>query len=156
MHGLPGERGLVRTGLSLGVARPRVPGAWYHRLVIGNLLILDHDPVAESAARRFHEARAASRFRPRGWFPQLFVMGLEIAGADIGDQLVVPTLHRVADDLGLECTRGRAAERGVERRDRHLEFRKGAIYQLLRLIVTAGVEHEHARKWADLDHVAFP
>src|SRR5512139_496001 len=59
-----GERRLVSPGLALGVTRAGVPGARHDRLVVGDLAVLDHDPVSERAARRLHEARTPRAARP--------------------------------------------------------------------------------------------
>ena len=47
------------------VARARIPGARHDRLVVRDPPVLDDDPVAERAARCFHEASPAGLSRPR-------------------------------------------------------------------------------------------
>ena len=65
VDGVAGERRLVGAGLAVGVARAGVPGARHDALVVGDLLVVDDDPVGEAAARRFHEADALRALRPR-------------------------------------------------------------------------------------------
>ena len=63
------QRGLVGAALPFRIARPRVPGRRHDALVVADHLVLDLDPVTEGAARRFHEAPAARRFRPASTDP---------------------------------------------------------------------------------------
>src|SRR5450759_3582964 len=50
--GIADERSLVGAGLVFFVPGARVPGGRHHRLVVGDLAVLDDDPVRERAARR--------------------------------------------------------------------------------------------------------
>ena len=58
------ERRFVGAGLPGRITRGAVPGAGNDRLVILDLLVLDVDPVAQGAARRFGEAPACGLTRP--------------------------------------------------------------------------------------------
>jgi hypothetical protein len=49
VDGVAGERRFVGAGLAVWVARAGVPGARHDALVVGDLLVLDDDPVGEVA-----------------------------------------------------------------------------------------------------------
>jgi hypothetical protein len=73
------QGGFVRTQFVVFVTRPGIPGGRHHSLVVGNLSVLDHDPVRQNTAGRLVEAKTAllafRESRP--------VEGLVITGADV-------------------------------------------------------------------------
>src|SRR5512139_3260974 len=84
---------LIRAWLTLGVAWRAVPGARHDSLVVGDLLVLDMDPVSEGAAWGFGESPAFGFSRPVDGIPHFAPgMDLGITAGDRGDQLPCPTI----------------------------------------------------------------
>ena len=150
------QRRLVGPGDALGVAGTGVPGGGDHRLVVVDLAVVDDDPVPQGAARGLHEAGALGVPGPGGWVPKGVVEGLGVALLDVGDEVIVPALHGVGDDLGLQGAGGGAPQGGEQGRDRDVQLAQGHVDQLLGLLVPGGVHHQDAGERPDLDRVALP
>ncbi len=108
--------------LALGVARRTVPGGRDHKLIVGDLAVVDLDPVRQCAARSFSEADALGIHWPALRFPALAVEG--------GDFVDLHALHQLAEELlepdhgqrRIQAARRGAAQRGEERGNRHVEL----------------------------------
>ena len=84
------QAGLECADIARNVARTAVPGGRHDALVILDAPVLDPDPVAQRAPRRFGCAHALGLFRPGGRVPLLDVggggvTGLTAAGAAVSD-----------------------------------------------------------------------
>jgi TolB-like protein/Flp pilus assembly protein TadD len=148
--------GLVSTGLTIRIARTGVPGAGYDRLVVCDLLVLDHDPVRQCATRRLHDPDALAGLRPGLRLPQGLVEGPRLASLDIGDERIEPALHGVGKDRRFERTRRGATQRREQRLDRCVERSERRVDQLLRRLVTFRIQHQYTSQWPDFHRLAVP
>lgn len=70
------------------IARAGVPGCRHNGLIVGDLAVLDDDPVTQRATRRLIKAYAMRFLRPAVRFPFFRIGNLGIAGLDIRYELI--------------------------------------------------------------------
>ena len=68
-HRCPDQRRFEWAADAIGVARRTIPRCGHHRLVIGDLAVLDVHPMPQPASRCFRRAVAVRLGRPTGWVP---------------------------------------------------------------------------------------
>src|SRR5208283_4059777 len=151
-----GVNGAQDFQLALGVLGRSVPCRRNDDLVIGDLGVLDMDPVTQGAAGGFGEAVALGFWRPGGRLPPEGVRGGVIAGLQIGDEVVELVLEPLNGELCFQPAGSGPAERGEERGSGDLQGAKRGGDHFLEIAVAAGEADEDAGQRAYFHGVAFP